>query len=376
MKKRIALSILGLLVIIGTLAGVKTLQIKDLIAAGESMQPPPTAITAISVQSANWETTLSSIGTLEASQGVVITADLTGRVSRLFFDGGEVVSAGDLLLEQETSTEDAQLSAAESDLVLAQSNLDRVSRLWRSRTVSRSEFDAARSQASAAQAQVDNITSSLQKKRITAPFDGRLGLRLVDIGQDLSQGVPIVSLQAFDPMRVNFSLPQRALAQLTQGLDVRVSSNAVPGRIFEGKVTAIDTEIDSDTRTVRTQATLDVTSGTGAALPELLPGMFVSVDVVLPQVKPVLMVPLTAVSFATFGDSVFVLESNDDEQLVARQQFVQLGERRGDFVEITKGLNEGDTVANDGVFKLRNGAPVKVNDGGSEPSITPQPDNA
>ena len=376
MKKRIALSILGLLVIIGTLAGVKTLQIKDLIAAGESMQPPPTAITAISVQSANWETTLSSIGTLEASQGVVITADLTGRVSRLFFDGGEVVSAGDLLLEQETSTEDAQLSAAESDLVLAQSNLDRVSRLWRSRTVSRSEFDAARSQASAAQAQVDNITSSLQKKRITAPFDGRLGLRLVDIGQDLSQGVPIVSLQAFDPMRVNFSLPQRALAQLTQGLDVRVSSNAVPGRIFEGKVTAIDTEIDSDTRTVRTQATLDVTSGTGAALPELLPGMFVSVDVVLPQVKPVLMVPLTAVSFATFGDSVFVLESNDDEQLIARQQFVQLGERRGDFVEITKGLNEGDNVANDGVFKLRNGAPVKVNDGGSEPSITPQPDNA
>ena len=376
MKKRIAFSLLGLIVIIGTLGGVKALQIKDLIAAGASMSPPPTTITAIEVQNTDWETTLSSIGTLEASQGVMVTADLTGRVARLYFDGGELVSAGDLLLEQETSTEDAQRNAAESDLVLAQSNLDRVSRLWRSRTVSRSEFDAARSQASAAQAQVDNMTSSLQKKRITAPFDGRLGLRLVDIGQDLMQGVPIVSLQAFDPMRVNFSLPQRALAQVTQGLDARVTTNAVPGRVFDGKITAINTEIDSATRTVRMQATLDVTSQSDTALPDLLPGMYASVEVVLPQVRQVLTVPLTAISFATFGDSVFVIEENDDKQLIARQQFVQLGERRGDFVEISKGVNKGDTVANDGVFKLRNGATVKINEGDSKPSINPQPDNA
>ena len=377
MKKRIAFSLLGLIVIIGSLVGVKALQIKDLIAAGESMSPPPTAITAIDVQNTDWETTLSSIGTLEAAQGVVITADLTGRVASLYFDGGEQVSAGDVLLEQETSTEDAQRAAAESDLVLAQSNLDRVSRLWSSRTVSRSEFDTARSQASAAQAQVDNMTSALQKKRITAPFDGRLGLRLVDIGQDLMQGVPIVSLQAFDPMRVNFSLPQRALAQVTQGLEARITTNAVPGKVFSGKITAIDTEIASATRTVRMQATLDDTTQSDTALPDLLPGMFASVEVVLPQIRPVLTVPLTAISFATFGDSVFIIEENDDEQLIARQQFVQLGERRGDFVEITKGLNEGDTVANDGVFKLRNGATVKISEGDdSEPSIDPQPDNA
>ena len=198
----------------------------------------------------------------------------------------------------------------------------------------------------------------------------------MDIGQDLSQGVPIVSLQAFDPMRVNFSLPQGALAQLTQGLDVRVQTNAVPGRIFEGTITAINTEIDAATRTVRVQATLDILPESDSTLPDLLPGMFASVSVVLPQVKPVLMVPLTAVSFATFGDSVFVIEANEDDQLVARQQFVQLGERRGDFVEITKGLVEGDTVANDGVFKLRNGATVNVNEGGSEPSLNPAPDNA
>ncbi len=376
MKKRIAFSLVGLLLVIGLLGGVKALQIKELIAAGADMQLPPTTITAVEVKNANWETTLTSIGTLEAAQGVVITADLPGRVANLYFDGGERVSAGDLLLEQETSTEDAQMAKAESDLALAQSNLDRVSRLYRSRVVSRSEFDSANSQASAAQAQLDSISASLDKKQIIAPFDGRLGLRLVDIGQDLSQGVAIVSLQAFDPMRVNFSLPQQALSRVTDGLQVRVTSNAVPDRVFSGKITAINTEIDATSRTVRTQATLDVTADDGAKNPVLLPGMFASVEVVLPDVKPVLMIPLTAISFATYGDSVFVLENNENDQLAARQQFVQLGERRGDFVEVLKGLESGQSVANDGVFKLRNGAPVKINDGGSEPSLTPEPDNA
>lgn len=240
MIKRIALSLFGLLVIVGVLGGIKMMQFKDLGAASAAMQFPPTAITAIDVQQVDWETTINAIGTLEAAQGVIITADLPGRVSRLYFDGGERVSAGDLLLEQETSTEEAQLSAADSDLALAQSNLDRVSRLFRSRVVSRSEFDAAQSQANAAQAQLDNITASLDKKQIAAPFDGRLGLRLVDIGQDLSQGVAIVSLQAFDPMRVNFSLPQKALAHIKVGLQVRVTTNAVPGRIFKGNITAIN----------------------------------------------------------------------------------------------------------------------------------------
>lgn len=376
MKKRIALAIFGLLVVIGTLGGVKTLQIKDLIAAGEGMVAPPTSITAVDVEKDEWETTLGAIGTLEASQGVVITADLPGRVSRLYFDGGEEVTSGALLVEQETSTEDTQLSAAASDLELAQSNLDRVTRLWNSKVVSRSEFDAARSEASAAQAQVDNINASLSKKQITAPFDGRLGLRLVDIGQDLSSGIAIVSLQAFDPMRVNFSLPQGALAQIRQGVEVRVTTNAVPDKVFAGNITAIDTEIDSATRTVRVQATLDVSDNTDTTMPELLPGMFARVQVVLAEVKPVLTVPLTSVSFATYGDSVFVLETNEDDQLIARQQFVQLGERRGDFVDVIKGVNEGESVAKDGVFKLRNGAPVNINEGGSEPSLIPQPDNA
>jgi len=373
---RILLSVVALVVIGGGLVFLKMGQFQYMGEVGATMQPPPTAITAIDVQQTGWETSINSIGTLEAAQGVMITADIPGRVSRLFFDGGETVSAGDLLLEQETSTETAQLSAAESDLLLAQSNLDRVSRLYRSQVVSRSELDAARSQASAAQAQVDNITASLDKKQITAPFDGRLGLRLADIGQDLSQGVPIVSLQAIDPMRVNFSLPQQALAKVKNGLSVRVTTDAAPGSIFEGEITAINTEIDTGTRTVRTQATLNPLAGSNSASATLLPGMFARVEVVLPAIKEVLMIPLTAVSFASFGDSVFVIETNDNDQLSVRQQFVQLGERRGDFVEVTQGLEKGQSVANDGVFKLRNGATVKVIEGGSEPSLTPQPDNA
>ena len=410
MKKKIAFSILGLLLVIGVLGGVKTLQIKDLIAAGQAAQIPPTAVAPTTVEEAAWETTLRSIGTMEAAQGVMITADVPGRVTELSFDGGESVEKGDVLLTQETSTEAAQLSAAESDLELATSNQQRVKRLFDGKVISRSEYDATTSALNAARAQVANIESVIKKKQIVAPFSGRLGLRMVDIGQDMSQGVPIVSLQASDKMRVNFSLPQQALARVKRGLNVRVVTDAVPGKIFEGQITAINTEIDESTRTVKLQAAID--NQIIDDQPSLLPGMFANVEVVLNDQKQVLMIPLTAVSFATYGDSVFVIEdanataSNDaaaeqsaaalddseaaispsdagatgsadeNQTLKARQQFVQLGERRGDFVEVTKGLEAGQQLANDGVFKLRNGATVILTDGGEKPSLTPDPDNA
>ena len=291
-----------------------------------------------------------------------------------------------MLLEQDTSSEVAQLRAAEAALSLARSNLDRTDRLKRNNVVSQSEVDAASAEAERAEAQVEDIRTSISKKRIVAPFAGRLGLRQIDIGQDLAQGVPIVSLQAFDPMRVNVSLPQQALPRIAEDQEVRVTTSAVPGRVFSGEITAIDTVIDTSTRTVRVQAELD-NPDTPEGKPTLLPGMFASVEVVLPEKKPVLMVPLTAVSFATFGDSVFILEESDGANverggapagaLAARQQFVQLGERRGDFVEVTKGLEPGQRIAGDGVFKLRNGGEVVVNEEGApEPSLEPEPDNA
>lgn len=387
MKKRIALAVVALLLILGGLGGMKTLQIRELIAAGEQQQIPPTAVTSVIAGDDEWETTLSGIGTLEAAQGVTITADLPGRVTKLFFDGGEQIEAGEILLEQDTSSEVAMLRAAESSLSLAQSNLDRTSRLKRTNVVSQSELDKASAEAEGAEAQVENLRTSLAKKRIVAPFAGRLGLREVDIGQDLAQGVPIVSLQAVDPMRVNVSLPQQALSQISLGQAVRVTTDAVPDVVFDGEVTAIDTEIDPATRTVRVQAELANSDTDDERGPALLPGMFARVDVVLPDMKPVLTVPLTAVSFATYGDSVFIIEESDganverggaaEGQLAVRQQFVQLGERRGDFVDVTKGLAAGETVAADGVFKLRNGAAVSLSEKGApERSLDPEPANS
>lgn len=387
MKKRIALAVVALLLILGGLGGMKTLQIRELIAAGEEQQIPPTAVTSVIAGDDEWETTLSGIGTLEAAQGVTITADLPGRVTKLFFDGGEQIEAGEILLEQDTSSEVAMLRAAESSLSLAQSNLDRTSRLKRTNVVSQSELDKASAEAEGAEAQVENLRTSLAKKRIVAPFAGRLGLREVDIGQDLAQGVPIVSLQAVDPMRVNVSLPQQALSRISLGQAVRVTTDAVPDVVFDGEVTAIDTEIDPATRTVRVQAELANSDTDDERGPALLPGMFARVDVVLPDMKPVLTVPLTAVSFATYGDSVFIIEESDganverggaaEGQLAVRQQFVQLGERRGDFVDVTKGLAAGETVAADGVFKLRNGAAISLSEEGApERSLDPEPANS
>lgn len=391
MIKRFFLAIVALLLVVGGIAATKVFQIQDLIAAGESFSQPPIVVSAADVEAAQWETRLSTIGTFEAAQGVVITADLSGRVVNLNFSGGETVAAGDLLVEQDTATESAELSAAEADLRLAQRNLSRVSSLYRERVIPRSEFDQARSAVAAAQARVDSIGSGLDKKQIVAPFDGRLGLKLVDIGQDLTKGVPIVSLQRVDPMLVNFSLPQQALASVESGLTVEVTTDVVADKVFNGTITAIDTQVDESTRTVRVQATLEAASE-GEDY-RLLPGMFAKVDILLPNARDVLMIPLTSVSFNTFGDSVFVLaEPPEPEEgapqrgpppqagpdgLSALQQFVQLGERRGDFVEVTRGLEAGQVVAKDGVFKLRNGAAVDITEeGATTPSLNPRPKNS
>jgi len=377
MIKRVLLTLFALLLVIGALAGVKAMQIKTLIDAGESMRPPPMTVASATAEKAEWENTITAIGTFEAGQGVMITAEAPGRVTELLFTAGQSVNAGDVLLAQDVSSEQSQLSQAESGLVLAQSNFERVSSLYKTKTLSQAEFDTARSQLRTAEAQLSGIKTTIAKKQIVAPFDGRLGLSLVDLGQDLSAGVPIVSLQSVDQMMVNFSLPQRALAQVSAGLPVRVSTDALPDKQMTGKITAINTQIDDATRSVTMQAVIDPLAGESS----LLPGMYASVTVVLPGSDDVLMIPATAVSFATYGDSVFIIEPSttenaDAESLTVRQQFIQLGGRRGDFVSVNKGLEEGQRVVSEGVFKVRNGATVVLQEAGKiEPSLEPDPDN-
>ncbi len=359
MKKTIFFTLLGLILLVAAL--IFTIGAK-FQRAGTPIPQPPTAVASDLVTSDQWETRLRSVGELEASQGVLLTADIAGRIASINFEAGSSVEKGELLVVQEVSSELTQLEAAEADKSLAEANLKRVNRLFRQKLVSRSEYDTAQAAFKSASAQVESVEATLDKKNIIAPFAGRLGLRQVNLGQNITAGTPIVSLQAADPMLLNFSLPQQQVALLSAGLDVEIFVDALAEDIFKGKVTAINSEIDAATRSVNLQARFSNPDG------KLLPGMFASVEVILPIQEDVLMIPVTAISYSSFGDSVFVVEEQESEtdgepsQLVARQQFVQLGRSQGDFVSVTKGLEEGQRVVTAGVFKLRNNAPVTLNE--------------
>jgi membrane fusion protein (multidrug efflux system) len=268
------------------------------------------------------------------------------------------------LIQQDTSEEQARLRSNQAAAALAKSTLERITKLYNQKVASKSELDNSKSTYDSAVANVDNTKAAIEKKSIRAPFAGRLGIRLVNLGQFINTGDSVVSLQAIDKMYVNFSLPQQFNSKVDVGLAIRLESDAVPEKQFLGSINAIDPEIEVATRSVRLQAVIDNPNK------ELLPGMFATIDVLLPNNKAVLYIPVTAVQYATFGDSVFVIEAAKDpeknqvvepEQLIVRQQFVKLGESRGDFVAVDKGLNETDKIASTGVFKLSNGGSVVIN---------------
>jgi membrane fusion protein (multidrug efflux system) len=375
MKKRIILTISGLLVLVAIIAGVKFLQIRKMMEQGANFVPPPETVTTAVVAMQTWEALLTAVGSLTAVQGVTVAAEQPGKVVRIAFEPGAAVPAGALLVELDTSTERAQLPGAEAQVALAKNNLERSERLLAERIISPAEHDAAVANYRQARAEAGSIRAEMGKKAVRAPFAGRLGIRLVNLGQMLKEGDPIVSLQSLDPIFVDFLLPQQQLGQLRLGLPVRVTTDALPGEIVEGRITAINPEVDAATRNIRVQAT--------AANPQerLRPGMFVNVAVVLPAPTPVFAIPATAVLYAPYSDSVFVVEAKKDEKTgesgkVIRQQVVRLGEKRGDFIAVTEGLKEGETVVSTGVFKLRNGQAVVVdNKLAPEFKLAPVPEN-
>ncbi len=373
MKKRILLTLAGLTVLVGILGGIKGLQIDRMIAHGKQMLPPPEAVTTAVVSLQTWESLLPAVGSLAAVQGVTVTAELTGKVVQIAFTPGSRVKAGDLLVKQDTSSEEAQLRSAEAAAALAKLNVERLGKLLAERTIAQSQYDNAEAGYKQAVAQADNIRASIAKKTIRAPFDGRLGIRLVNLGQVLNEGEAIVSLQSLDPIFVNFALPQQQLSSIKAGLAIRVTTDALPGEIIQGKITAINPQVDAATRNIRVQATV------ANADERLRPGMYVSVAVVLPGREKVLAIPATAVLYAPYSDSVFIVEDppepNPDRPVkVVRQQFAQLGEKHGDFVAVQSGLKEGETVVSTGVFKLRNGQTVAVDNSLSpEFKLKPKP---
>jgi membrane fusion protein (multidrug efflux system) len=306
-------------------------------------------------------------------QGAIVSTELGGIVSEVGFQSGSEAKKGDVLLKLDSSSEEALLHTAEADLELARANLQRERDLAARKVVSKQELDAAESTFGQKQGTVDNMRAFITKKQVRAPFDGQLGIRQVNVGQMINSGQQVVSLQALDPVYVDFALPQQELSKLAPGLEALVRTDAQSGREFKGKLTALNSMVDTVTRNVTLQATFENPDHA------LKPGMFVKIEIVLPEKGKTLVIPGSAVSYAPYGDSVFVIDKKKDpktgkETQTLRQAFVRIGEARGDFVSVTQGLKAGDEVVSTGVFKLRNGMPVTINnDLAPKPQMNPTP---
>ena len=364
--------VVGLFLVLGVLAGTKASQIGSMMKAGAGAGPPPASVASARVERISWAGKRAAIGSLVAVRGVTLGAELPGLVREITFEPGALVRRGTVLLRLDTSAEEAQLAAATADAALARISLARAGALREADANAPADLDAAEARAKQADAAVAAIRATLAKKVIRAPFDGRISIRLVELGQVIGAGAPIASLQSVSPIHAEFWLPQQALSDLKAGQRVRVSVDTFPGESWEGSLTTINPEVDPGTRNVRVQATLENPGG------RLRPGMFASVEIVSDETRSVLVIPATAVIFAPYGDSVFVVDEKqlapDRKVSVARQQFVRLGERRGDFVVVESGLDAGATIVSAGAFKLRNGMTVALNDAlGTKAELAPRP---
>ncbi len=367
MKKRFIFAVIFLVIVAAVLAGIKVLQIGAMVDKGKKFVPPPETVTAAAVASESWRSELSAVGTLTAVQGVTVAAELPGKVAKLHFVPGNSVTKGDLLLSQDTTSEEADLPGAQAQVKMARADLDRAGKMIADKIISQADYDKAAAGHEQASSKVNSIRVIIAKKNIRAPFSGKLGIRQVNLGQILKEGEPVVTLQALDPIFVDFTLPQQQIAQLKPDLPVRVMCDALPGVTIDGRITAINPLVESGTRNVQIQATVSNKEE------RLRPGMFVNVSIDFPSQEKVLMIPATSVLYAPYGDSVFVIESDKERGgEMLRQQFVRLGEKRGDFIAVSSGLGEGDRIVSTGVFKLRNGQAVTV-DNRLSPNFKPAP---
>jgi membrane fusion protein, multidrug efflux system len=374
MKKYIFIAIIAVVVVLAGVAGVKVLQIAKIIGFAKTFAPPPETISSAVAVKQSWQDTLTAVGSVNAEQGVMVSPEIAGTVSEIAFESGATVNRGDLLVKLETSTEAAQLRAAEAETELAQLNLDRLLKLRESNVVSQSEVDTAQAALKQNQANADQIRAVIAKKTIRAPFAGKLGIRLVNLGEQLDVGKTIVSLQSLVPVFVDFSLPQQDLSQLKTGLQVRATTDTYPGKTFTGELTAINPDLDAVTRSVQLRAKFE------NADQLLRPGMFARVEVVLDEAQSVLAIPATAVLSSPYGDSVYLITpqlAGGVTNLIVQQKFIRTGRAHGDFVSVESGLQAGDRVVTAGIFKLHNGASVSENNTDTpKPSLTPNPPNS
>jgi membrane fusion protein (multidrug efflux system) len=368
MAKRMILMLAATTAVLGVLGFVKYRQVKAAIAVYASYQPPPEAVTTIAACEERWPSTIAAIGTVAAVRGVTVSADLPGIVDKIAFDSGQMVHEGDVLVQLDTRQEQAQLAAAEAQRTLTRANLDRLRSLRDERVVSQAEYDQAEAAYKSAEASEGEIRATIGRKTIHAPFAGELGIRQVNLGQYLAPGTAIAPLQSLDPIYVNFDVPQQQVSALKVGtkVEARLDDQQVAA---SGRVTALDTVIDPATRNVKIQATFANPHG------RLRPGMFVTTEAVVGSGETVIVLPASAINYAPYGDSVFVVENATGPKgayRAARQRFIKLGRTRGDQVAVLSGVNAGDEVVTSGTFKLQNGAAVLVNNS-VQPSNSPAP---
>jgi membrane fusion protein, multidrug efflux system len=359
MRKRMILMLMGVAAFLAVIGSVKVWQIQAGAAMAASFQPPPEAVTTIVARQEEWPATLGAIGTVTAVQGVTVSADLPGIVEFIAFEAGRTVEKGEVLVRLDVRQERAQLAAAEAQRDLARMNLDRIRGLREQGIVSVADDDRATAESKQAEARVGEIAATIQRKEIRAPFAGILGLRQVNLGQYLNAGDPVVSLQSLHPIYVTFSVPQQSVASVRVGSPVRVTLEGEHDTASEGTITAVDSIVNEATRNVQVQATLANPGG------RLRPGMFVKAQLVVGSRSAVIALPASAISYAPYGDSVFVVSDvagpNGQTYRGVKQQFVTLGGARGDQVAVISGLEPGQEVVSSGAFKLRTGAAVHVN---------------
>lgn len=369
--------ILGLVVVIGGLVAIKGSQIGQLMGMGEAMKkagPPPEVVSTALAAKQTWEDTLPAVASVVSARGVAVANEAPGIVSRLHFESGDSVKKGEILVELDTSVERAQLASLRARRDLAEISMNRSKALVASGAVAQAQVDTDASQYKSLTADVTALSAQIERKVLRAPFSGKLGMRNVNVGQYLAPGTQVTTLESADATLVEFSLPQRDLAKLQVGMKVRVLQSENPKPMAEGTVSAIDPTIDPMSRNIKVRASLPDDA------PALRPGMFLRVEVVLPQKAEVVAVPQTAIVHASYGDSVFVGEQkpgpDGKPRKVAQQHFVKVGATRGDFVAVIDGLKAEQEVVTAGAFKLRNGIPLKVkNEGGPQPSLDPKPEN-
>jgi membrane fusion protein (multidrug efflux system) len=369
MTRRMLVMLAAMGVVVTSLGAFKYHQIRTMVAMAASFQPPPEAVTTLVARSEEWPTSLRAIGTVAAVQGVSVSADLPGVVSEIAFQSGTRVEAGALLVRLDTSEEQAQLESAQAQRELSRLSLERMNDLVAQGIVPQADHDRASAEFKQADARIAEIRATIRRKTIRAPFSGVLGIRQANRGQYLNAGAPVVSLQSLDPIYVNFAVPQQQVSLLSLGGEVRVTAEGIDGERL-GKITAKDSIVDTGTRNVQVQATFPNAEG------KLRPGMFVEPRVDLGRAGSAVTLPATSVNYAPYGDSIFVVEQmktpRGETYRGVRQQFVKLGPARGDQVSIVAGVKDGEEVVSSGVFKLRNGVAVSVNNS-VQPTNNPAP---